>query len=178
MGRSPWPARTSGRPRARRAASALVVMAATATGLTACGARSRVASPGGQPIHVQQTSLGATLRTDRHNSITVTEYRSAVAAAGHERARHGMHLEAADLKICATTSGGVVGPSMATLRTSHNTHVSASGETPISPPLGSQRLAPRHCVRGWVAFEVPNTTTGARIVISDDNDDSMRWSIH
>jgi len=89
-----------------------------------------------------------------------------------------MHLEAAELKICATTSGGVVGPSIATVRTSNDTHVSASAETPISPPLRSQRLAPRHCARGWVAFEVPNTTTGARVVVSDDNDDSLRWSVH
>src|SRR5262249_25407521 len=103
MRRSLSPARTPGRRRAWRAASALVVMAATAAVLTACGARSRVASPGGKTIHVQQASLGVTLRTDRHNAVTVTEYRSAVAATGHERARHGMHLEAAELKICATT---------------------------------------------------------------------------
>lgn len=168
-------------PRARRArpqAYALVLLGVAVMVIAACGEARRVASPGGKSVHVQQARLGITLRTDRHNTVTVIEYRSAVAATGHERAPQGMHVEAAELSICALANAGLVGPRMATLKTINNRHVLASAKASIRPQLRAQRLARGHCARGWVAFDVPNTTTGALMVVSDDNDDSMRWVVH
>jgi hypothetical protein len=119
-----------------------------------------------------------TLRTDRHNTVTVSAYRAAVAVTDHERAPHDMHFEIGELNICAVTSGGLVGPGMATLRTTDNSRVLAIATTLMRPQLKSQRLARGHCARGWVAFDVPNMTTGARLVVSDGDDDIMRWVVH
>lgn len=159
--------------RARHTGGAVALIAATVIGVTACGA-TRVATPGGKPVHVQEARVGVTLRTDRRNTVTVTAYRSAVD--GHPS--HGVHFEAADLSICALVSGGVVGPSMTTLRTIANKLVLASAATSIAPSLKSQQLRRDHCAHGWVTFEVPDSTTGGRVVVSDDNDDSMRWAVH
>jgi len=159
--------------RARHTAGTVALIAATVLGVTACAA-TRVATPGGKPIHVQDARLGVTLRTDRRNTVTVTAYRSTVG--GHPS--HGVHFEAADLSICARVSGGVVGPSMTSLRTINNKVVLASAATSIAPPLKSQQLRRDHCAHGWVTFHVPDTTTGGRVVVSDHNDDSMRWAVH
>jgi hypothetical protein len=164
--------------RTRRSWLALVLLVATAIGGTACAATARVSGPGGKRVRVQYTRLGTTLRTDRRNTVTVAAYRSLVGGTRHEQPLHGMHFEAADVRMCARTSGGVVGPSMVTLRTTNNHHVLASASTPIGPPLRSQQLARGRCTLGWVAFDVPSATTGAHVVVFDGNDDSMRWSVH
>lgn len=153
-------------------------MAATAVATSACATTTRVASPGGKPVHVQQARVGMTLRTDWRNTVTVSAYRAAVAMTSHERAPHEMHFQAGELNICAVTSGGLVGPSMATLRIMNNSRVPAIATTVMRPQLKSQRLARGHCVRGWVAFDVPNTTTGAWLVVSDVDDDVMQWVVH
>jgi hypothetical protein len=162
----------------RQPSIALALLAALAVGAAACGTTTRVTGPGGKRVNVQQTQLGSTLYTDRRNTVTVTAYRAMVGPSGRERPTRGMHFEAAEVRICARRSGGVVGPSMVTLRTTDNHHVLASASTPIGPSLKSRRLALGQCARGWVAFDVPGTTTGARVVVSDGNDDSMRWLLH
>jgi hypothetical protein len=163
--------------RTARPTRALVLLAAIAVGAGACGTATRSAGPDGQHVNVQETRLGTTLRTDRGNTVTVTAYRSTIDRTGRGLS-HRMHFEAAEVRVCARASGGVVGPSMVTLRTMNNQHVLATESRLIAPPLNSQQLGRGHCAHGWVTFEVPGATTGARVVVSDLNDDSMRWLVH
>jgi Domain of unknown function (DUF1942) len=163
--------------RAPRLVRALVLLAAIAVGAAACGTATRSAGPDGQHVNVQETRLGTTLRTDPGNTVTVTAYRSTIDRTGQEALPHRVHFEAAQVRICARASGGVVGPSMVTLRTINNEHVLATESRPIAPALKSQQLARGHCAHGWVTFEVSGATTGARVVVSDLNDDSMRWLV-
>ena len=156
---------------------AALVIAAACISVTACAPTHRVLAPGGKRVNVQRATVGVTLRTDRHNTVTVTEYRPAVPTI-NKRAPAGQHFEAAEVRVCAPTSGGLVTPAQATLSTGNHTRVQASADEPLKPTLKARRLVPGRCTHGWVGFKVPNTTTGSQIIISDDNDDSLRWHLH
>ena len=152
---------------------ALMALAATSMVMVACRP---VPPAGGRRVNVQQAVVGVTLQTDRHNTVTVTEYRSAVPAT-KVHASAGSHFEAAELRICARVSGGSVDPSIVTLITVANTRVQPSGATPLRHALGTHVLKRGKCARGWVAFEVPDNNTGARVVVVDNHDDSLRWVV-
>ena len=156
--------------RARRPALALGLLAAAAMGATACGTATRLAGPGGPHVTVQETRLGMTLRTDRGNTVTVTAYRSAIDRAGHEGLSHGTHFEAAEVSICARASGGVVGPSLVTLRTINNRLVLATESRPIAPQLKSQRLS---SLRSETTTRVPGRTAAAGPAANEDDSGSL-----
>ena len=132
------------------------------------------------PATPTDAAMGQTITTAQGNTVTVHAY---VPAAAYAEA--GIAIAAVDVEACAaahpaTTTGGVVvkagtSPSFFRLQLSDGSVVEAMPQGTKQPALGQEVLAPGSCKRAWVSFRVPESKTGAYVVLQSLS--SVRWRI-